>query len=55
MNFIANNKEEIINVKPLPFSGYIYSAEISTDSSHFSNQHLKSGLGLDKLILLEKN
>lgn len=53
MKQIVNSNEEIIKVKPLPFSGYIYSAEITTDSSHFLNQHLKNGLGLKQEIVLE--
>jgi hypothetical protein len=54
MNYIANQKEEIIKVKPLPFSGYIYSAEISADSNYFSNQHLRSGLRLKQQIILDE-
>ena len=28
-------------LEPLPPSGYLYSSEISADSNHYSNQHLK--------------
>ncbi len=35
-----------IVLEPLPPSGLLLSAEISTDPRHFSNQHLRSGLGL---------
>jgi hypothetical protein len=55
IKMINNSTESIIKVKPLPFSGYLYSAEISTDSNYFSNQHLKAGLGLNRQIVLEKN
>ncbi|TXB66811.1 hypothetical protein FRY74_01100 [Vicingus serpentipes] len=55
MEGIANSSEKLITVRPLPFSGYIYSAEISTDTNYFSNQHLKAGLGLDQEIRLDVN
>ncbi len=42
----------IIKVDPLPFSGYIYSAEITDNPDHFKNQHLKKGLGVNKDIVL---
>ncbi len=48
-----NNTKTII-LKPLPYSGYLYSAEISTDSTYFSNQHLKKALRLKGDIVLEK-
>lgn len=53
LSFIENTKESPVIVKPLPFSGYIYSAEITNDSQHYSNQHLKSGLGLKQEIVLK--
>lgn len=55
MLYIKNSTEKVIKVKPLANSGYIYSAEISSDSNYFSNQHLKIGLGLKRPVILEKN
>ncbi len=46
-------KNEKIVLKPLPETGWIHSAEISRDPSHFSNQHLKKYLGLDFEICTE--
>ncbi|NQX98319.1 MAG: hypothetical protein HRT73_10640, partial [Flavobacteriales bacterium] len=50
--FIKENDTEIIWVKPLPNSGYIYSAEITEDANNFKNQHLKNGLGVKNNIVL---
>lgn len=52
--FILNSKKEIITVKPLPSSGYLHSTEITTDSEHYKNQHLKNGLGLKNDVVLEE-
>ena len=47
--------QKVIEVIPLPFSGYIYNPELKENSDYFVNQHLKSGLGIDsELILKEK-
>lgn len=48
MNLLENvkNKNEIILLSPLKNSGMLYSAEISTDTSFHSNQHLKQALML---------
>lgn len=53
MEHIAKAKKAMIKVEPLPYSGLIYSAEITTDEDHFLNQHLKNGLGLKQDIVLE--
>ncbi len=50
---ILNSENLVIKVKPLSQSGYLYSSEITTDPNHFKNQHLKSGLGVNKDIVLE--
>ncbi len=42
-------------VKPLPSSGLLFSAEISSDSAHFSNLHLQSGLHLKAGVVLSKD
>ena len=34
-------KDTLLHVQPLPDPGMLYSAEISADSSHFTNQHLR--------------
>ena len=53
-------KEAIINGKliyldSLPFSGYIYSAEINTKPTHFKNQHLKMGLNIENELAKKTN
>jgi len=50
--YIFYSKNEIIKIKPLPNSGYIYSSEITADANHFKNLHLKSGLGIDRDVVL---
>lgn len=52
---IFYSKSNPIEVKALPYSGYIYSAEITTESSHHKNQHFKSGLGINSDIILSKS
>jgi hypothetical protein len=49
INYVLNNCTEktTITLIPLPSSGILYSAEISTEPTHFSNQHFKKGLGVD--------
>jgi hypothetical protein len=54
IEIIKNDNQTIIIVKPLPNSGFIYSAEITEDSKHFKNVHLKSGLGIKQEIVLQK-
>jgi Family of unknown function (DUF6056) len=44
-----------IYLEPLPNSGYIYSSEIDTNQTHFSNQHLRSGLGIRNDIARSSN
>jgi hypothetical protein len=39
--------KKTITVSPLPSSGYLYSAEISTDTNYFGNEHYRLGLFLD--------
>jgi hypothetical protein len=52
--YLLNNKknDNYISVERLPNSGLLYSAEISTDSIHFSNIHLKRGLDLKSPVVL---
>lgn len=52
IEYILYYKSDIIEVKRLPNSGYIYSSEITTDATHFKNLHLKNGLGIDRDIIL---
>ncbi len=54
ITYILNSDEKIIKVKALPHSGYLYNTEITTDAKHFSNQHLKKGLGINNDVVLEK-
>lgn len=49
---ILESKSNPIEVKSLPYSGYIYSSEITTESNHHKNQHLKSGLDVSSDIVL---
>ncbi|MDG1476241.1 MAG: DUF6056 family protein [Vicingaceae bacterium] len=51
---IEKSNHKPIKVIPLPYSGYIYSAEITSDTNNFKNQHLKSGLGSSSDIVLSK-
>ena len=52
---LSNNKKEPIILKKLNDGGYLNSAEITADSTHFLNQHLKYGLGIDQQIILKEN
>jgi hypothetical protein len=54
--YLNKNKANInpIIIEPLPESGLLYSAEISTDSSYFTNQHLKKGLGLKSVVIVSR-
>lgn len=45
--------ETIIQLSPLPDSGWLLSAEITADSSHFTNRHLKSFFGNGQAFVLE--
>jgi len=40
------DKDSLILLKPLPFSGMVYSAEITSDTNHFTNKELKMGFDL---------
>ncbi len=40
------NNHHTISLQPLPQSGFLFSAEISSDTMFFSNEHLKQGLQL---------
>ncbi len=42
-----------VKLEPLPASGYLYSAEISTDTSHFSNVQFQKSLSLNFKISLK--
>jgi hypothetical protein len=50
---IKLNNMNTIQVKVLPNSGYIYSAEITADPNHYKNKHLKNGLGIKNDIVLK--
>ena len=43
---ICNSEDHLIIVEPLPCSGYLYNAEITSDADNYKNQHLKNGLGI---------
>jgi len=52
IDFIMTHDKTTIHVRPLPYSGYIYSAEITDNNGDFKNQHLKNGLGIKNDIVL---
>ena len=52
IDHISSCNNELIVVYPLPESGYLHSAEITTDTKHHTNKHLKKGVGLNKDIIL---
>lgn len=41
IQLISDLENNQISVEPLPKSGFIYATVLSTDSNHFTNQHLK--------------
>jgi len=43
----SQNNTKTITLKALPPSGFLYSAEISPDTSYFGNEHYRLGLFLD--------
>jgi hypothetical protein len=47
MKLKQQNNSKTIALKALPPSGFLYSAEISPDTSYFSNEHYRLGLFLD--------
>jgi hypothetical protein len=56
INYLLKNQSVNgeIYLNPLPQSGFLYSAELSSDTSHFSHHHLKKGLGLKcRAIIIE--
>ena len=56
MTYIQSIKNNpVIELKKLENSGYINSAEITTDSTHFLNQHLKYGLGIKGQLVLKQD
>lgn len=56
MTYIQSIKNTpVIELKKLENSGYINSAEITTDSTHFLNQHLKYGLGIKGQLVLKQD
>ena len=45
---------DTIALKPLPFSGFLYSSEITCDANHFSNKQMKAGLQIKSEIIIRK-
>ena len=43
---MASEEKEVLEVKPLPFAGMLYSAEISSDTGYFTNKHLREYMDL---------
>ena len=50
----SGNKDLVV-LSPLPNSGWLYSAEISSNSAHFNNIHTQQGLNLHFPIASENN
>ena len=46
---------DTVILEPLPNSGLLYSSEISFDSEHYTNQHLRNGLQTKSELMLKKN
>lgn len=53
LNKMRETSKSII-LEPLPSSGLLFSAEISTDSTHYNNQHLQQALGLKHPPIVKK-
>ena len=45
---------DTVILEPLPNSGFLYSSEISFNSEHYTNQHLKKGLQTKSELMLRK-
>lgn len=48
----AGCDDNILELQPLPESGWIMSSEIETDQNHWKNQHLKNAYNLDCELML---
>lgn len=53
-NLQKNKNKKSITVSKLPPSGYLYSAEISSDTNYFGNEHYRLGLLLDFKVKMGK-
>ena len=47
-------KDTLVSLKPLPKSGMLYSSEISSDTTHFTNMELRIGYNLKYHVISEK-
>lgn len=54
MDYIDKNKnaEQQIKLKPLPYSGLIFSDDLSNDTTHYTNQHLQKALNLKHIPIV---
>jgi hypothetical protein len=52
-NLQKKGNKKTITVSKLPSSGYLYSAEISSDTNYFGNEHYRLGLFLDYNVKTE--
>ena len=55
IEYLRKNNSKLISITPLPFSGYIYNAEITEDTLNFNNQCLKKYLKLKYSPKLKTN
>jgi hypothetical protein len=49
------DREKVLYLAPLPDPGFLHSAEITADTNRAINQQLRTGLGLDFNVALEKS
>lgn len=54
MEFITSSSlvNSVIELEPLPDSGWLFSAEITSDTSHFTNKHLGLYFGNDHVFMV---
>jgi hypothetical protein len=50
---MADDEKQVLEVKPLPSAGMLYSAEISSDTAFFTNKHLGKYLDLRSPVRLK--
>jgi hypothetical protein len=49
------DREKVLYLAPLPDPGFLHSAEITADTNRAINQQLRTGMGLDFNVALEKS
>jgi hypothetical protein len=54
INRKLENGISFIELDPLPDSGWLFTSEITNDTTHFRNKHLSLYLGTDSKLVLRK-